>query len=77
MKIRKTAEQKNFMVNTWMYSEDSIKCYLEQGIFFKIDDNDVPRIPTSYCKEVKVIFENGHYDTVVITIDNEMFYINI
>lgn len=78
MKIKKTAKQKNFTIDRDRYSDMDIVAMQKKRIIFRCNEADVFRIDTSICKEVKVIVDDsGYYATVVITVNNEMFYINI
>lgn len=91
MKIRKNAEQKNFIVDKDFYTEYELLSMAQQKIIFCIDEqfniryiNDIRevedscfRIFTDMCKEVKVIYNDsfGCYNTVVLTDNNQLIYI--
>lgn len=91
MKIRKTAEQKNFIVNKDYYTEYELLSMARKKIIFCINEvfdiryitnieqvkDSCFRIFADMCKEVKVVYNNtsGCYDTVVITNDNQLIYI--
>lgn len=91
MKIRKNAEQKNFVVNKYYYSDEELLSMARKKIIFCFDevydiryitninqvDDSCFRIFADMCKEVKVIYNNGSgcYDTVVITNANQLIYI--
>lgn len=86
MKIRKNAEQKNFIVNKDFYTEHELVEMAREKTIFCIDEQfDVIyitnirqvedccfRIFADMCKEVKVVYDKtlGCYKTVVIT-DND------
>lgn len=78
MKIRKTAEQKNFTLNKDFYTEYQLECFLRNGIVFKVDDKDTEfRISASRLSEVKIILKDGYYTTVGVGNHGEILYINI
>ena len=79
MKIRKTAEQKNFTLNKAFYTEWQLESFLRNNIVFKVDDKDTEfRISASQLSEVKVILKDGFYTTVGVEKNHgTIFYINI
>lgn len=91
MKIRKTAEQKNFIVNKDYYTDIELLSMARKKIIFCIDEvfdiryitnikqveDSCFRIFADICKEVKVVYDNesGCYKTVVITNNDQMINI--
>ena len=91
MKIRKNAEQKNFIVNKDFYTRNELLSMARKKIIFCIDESfnaryitDISevedtcfRIFTDMCKEVKVIYDKsfGYYTTVAITDNDMMIYV--
>lgn len=91
MKIRKNAEQKNFIVDKEYYTEYELLSMARDKIIFCIDESfnaryitDIRevedscfRIFTDMCKEVKVIYDKsfGCYSTVAITDNDKMIYV--
>lgn len=80
MKIRKSAERKNFIVNTSFYSElqlellvDAGKITPEANVFCKGEY----KVSSSNCKEIKVIFHEGSYCTVVILEDSTTVFVEL
>ena len=75
MKILKTAEQKNFIVNKDFYTDIEIWGMVRCGLFFSFDRNcehksysdysdvsmsDTYRIYADYCKEVKTVYNKEY-----------------
>lgn len=91
MKIRKNAEQKNFIVNKDYYTEDELLLMARKKIIFCIDEvfdiryitnirqveGSCFRIFADMCKEVKVVYNKtfGCYETVVITDNDQLIHI--
>ena len=91
MKIRKNAEQKNFIVNKDFYTEYELLSMARQKTIFCIDEffniryiTDIRQVEDScfrifadMCKEVKVVYDEsfGCYKTVVITKNDQMINI--
>lgn len=91
MKIRKNAEQKNFIINKEFYKEAELLTMAQQKIIFCFDEfyniryitniyqvkGSCFRIFADMCKEVKVVYDKGFgcYDTVVITNNDQMIHI--
>ena len=91
MKIRKKAEQKNFIVDKDYYTEKELLTMSREEIIFYIDESfntryikdiqDVKdccfRIFADMCKEVKVVYEEryGWYNTVVVTHNDQLIHI--
>lgn len=87
MKIRKNAEQKNFIINKDFYTDHELLTMAREKIIFCIDiryitnirqvEDSCFRIFADKCKEVKVVYNKtfGCYETVVITDNNQLFHI--
>ena len=91
MKIRKNAEQKNFIVCKDYYTEYELLSMARQKIIFCIDElydiryiTDIRQVEDScfrifadMCKEVKVVYNKsyGCYETVVVTENDELIHI--
>ena len=91
MKIRKNADQKNFIVDKDYYTEYELLTMARQKIIFCIDESfnaryitDISEVKdscfrmfTDMCKEVKVIYDKsfGCYTTVAITDNDQLIYI--
>lgn len=91
MKIKKNAEQKNFIVNKDLYTEHELLSMSQQKTIFCLDElyniryitnirqveDSCFRIFANDCKEVKVVYNYsfGCYQTVVITNDNQIIYV--
>ena len=91
MKIRKNAEQKNFIVNKDYYTDYELLLMAREKLIFCIDEvfdiryitnirqveGSCFRIFADMCKEVKVVYDksSGCYDTVVITNNDQMIYV--
>lgn len=91
MKIRKNAEQKNFIVDKDYYTKDELLTMAQKKIIFcLIEFFDIRyitnirqvkgccfRIFADMCKEVKVVYDknSGCYETVVITDDDQLIHI--
>ena len=91
MKIRKNAEQKNFIVDKRFYTEYELLSMARQNIIFCMDDSfnikyitDISevkdccfRIFADNCKDVKVIYNKrfGFYQTVVTTDNDQLICI--
>lgn len=91
MKIRKNAEQKNFIVDKDYYTDHELLAMAREKIIFCLDEvydiryitnirqveGSCFRIFADMCKEVKVVYNKtfGCYDTVVITNNDQLIYI--
>lgn len=91
MKIRKYADQKNFIVDKDFYTEHELLSMSQQKTIFYINESfntiyitDITevedkcfRIFADKCKEVKVVYNKiyGWYETVVITNNDQMIHI--
>lgn len=91
MKIRKNAEQKNFIVNKDFYTEYELLLMAREKIIFCYDEvfdiryitnirqveDSCFRIFADMCKEVKVVYNKsfGCYETVVIADNNRLIHI--
>ena len=91
MKIRKNAEQKNFVVDKDCYADHELLTMSQEKIIFCLDEfynirfitnirqveDSCFRIFADDCKEVKVVYNYsfGCYQTVVITNDNQIIYV--
>lgn len=91
MKIRKNAEQKNFVVNKDFYTEYELLTMAREKIIFCLDEvydiryitnirqveGSCFRIFADMCKEVKVVYDKtyGCYETAVITNNDQLIYI--
>lgn len=91
MKIRKDAEQKNFIVDKDYYTENELLLMARQKIIFCFDEfydiryitnisqveGSCFRIFADICKEVKVVYDknSGCYETVVITENDQLIHI--
>lgn len=91
MKIRKNAEQKNFVINKDFYTDDELLIMAREKNIFCIDEvfdiryitnvqqvkDSCFRIFTDMCKEVKVVYNKtfGYYETVVITNNDQLIHI--
>lgn len=80
MKIRKTAEQKNVILNTLYYTLEEIK-EMEKNHeiknLFPKDETDNYRIFTDDLETIKVICKDGFYTTVGIGKNGKKYYINL
>lgn len=76
MKIRKRAEQKNFRVNAYYYTEyDLVRLTDIEGIEYL---NGTMVAYAEYVKDVKVVLdEYGFYTNVVDMISGECVYIEL
>lgn len=93
MKIRKNAEQKNFIVDKDFYTENELLSMSQQKIIFCLNEfyniryitnirqveDSCFRIFADECKEVKVVYNYsfGCYQTVVITNNNQIIYVTL
>lgn len=93
MKIRKNAEQRNFIVCKDYYTEYELLSMARKHLIFCIDDEynikyvtDIRevedccfRIFADNCKEVKVIYDKSFecYRTVVTTDNDQLIYISL
>lgn len=78
MKIRKRAEQKNFIVNIDYYNDQAMKELITKRNLFKVDENDSWRISANELKEIKICLdEYGYYETVGIDSDGNIIHICI
>lgn len=91
MKIRKSAKQKNFIINKDFYTEDELLLMAREKTIFCLDElYDIRYITNIYqvkgccfrifadmCKEVKVVYNktSGYYDTVVVTENDQLIHI--
>ena len=90
MKIRKNAEQKNFIVCKDYYTDHELLSMARQKIIFCIDEffniryiTDIRQVEDScfrifadMCKEVKVVYNSyGYYETVVVTVNDQLIHI--
>lgn len=91
MKIRKNAEQKNFIINKDYYTEGELVSMAREKIIFCFDElynirfitnnHQVEgccfRIFADLCKEIKVVYNKtfGCYETVVITNNDQLIHI--
>lgn len=91
MKIRKKAEQKNFVVDKDFYTEDELLLMSRQKIIFCLDELFNIRFVTNIyqvegccfrifadmCKEVKVVYDKdfGLYSTVVVTNNDQLIHV--
>ena len=75
MKILKSAQQKNFVVDKGMYTHSKLLDLVKRGVIFSFDENtttrimimngdiglnDVFRIYASDCNEIKVIYNKDY-----------------
>lgn len=78
MKILKKAVQKNVMVETSYYTEAQMNEMFAEGKVFKIDEDDVYRVYTEHCSELKVELDKyGYYVTVAVMKDGSKININL
>ena len=76
MKIRKRAEQKNFIVNMYYYTESNLTELLNRGIIE--DFGRSYHLFAEYCDELKVILDEfGFYTTVAVLKTGEQVYVTI
>lgn len=76
MKIRKKATQKNFVVNTWYYTDFEINTlkYID-GVEY-LDGRLV--VFAEYADEIKVVLdEGGFYTTVVVMKTGEAIFVEM
>lgn len=88
MKIAKRATQKNVVLNRDQYLEREIDRMLRQERICWFDGNKQScsmdytddtqfRIFTENLTEIKIILEDGYYETVAIGKDGEKYYVEI
>lgn len=91
MKIRKNAEQKNFIINKDYYTDHELLTMAREKIIFCFDEffdiryitniyqveGNCFRIFADMCKEVKVVYDksSGCYVTAVITNNDQLIHI--
>lgn len=92
MKIRKTAEQKNVVLNNSYYTIYQINemlekreiTYFDEHInecyepirYYEMDEKQF-RIFTEDLKEIKVMCIDGHYTTVAVGNNDKVYYISL
>lgn len=92
MKIAKRAQQKNIIINKDFYTAQQVKRMLEaEEIFFwdptfvshsfenwrKLDCVPELRVFTADLKEIKVVLEDGFYQTVAVGKNGITYYVSI
>ena len=90
MKIRATAKQKNVVINKNMYTVSEInRMLLNREIVYFLEngcesretlngyDNITLRIYTEQLTELKIICEDGYYETVAISKNGTVYYVEV
>ncbi len=75
MKILKKAEQKNFIVDDNYYTKYELDNMISQGLIVYMFE--AYRIYAENCTDVKVICDDGYYNTVVITKTGKTIHIEL
>lgn len=76
MKIRKKAEQKNFIVNLYYHTESNLTELLNRGIIEDLGGDY--RLFVKYCDEIKVILDrDGFYTTVAVLKTSEQIHVTL
>lgn len=79
MRILKKAQQKNFIINSYYYTESGLNELVQEGIAHKIDEGDTEyRVYADDCDRVEIkLDEDGYYTAVAMLKSGQNIYIEV